>query len=263
MTTDAAVAATAELIWSNWQAGTVVPDIPMGIRPGTRAEAYAAQRLMAAKSPGGTIGWKIAATSKAGQQHIGVDGPIGGRLLRAASHPSDATISLAGNRMRFAEPEFAFRVGRAIAPRTLPYTVAEAVAAMDGLLPAIEIPDSRLEHFVTAGAAQLIADNACGREFVAGEPTRADWRSLDLAAHAVRATVGGRYTRDGVGANVLDGPLLALTWLVNELSGLGIPLAAGEVITTGTCMPPLPVEPGDDVSIDFGVLGKVTARFKA
>lgn len=257
------MAAAANLIWSNWKAGTVVPDIPIACRPRTRAEAYSALQLMAAKSPGGCIGWKIAATSKAGQQHIGVDGPIAGRLLRAASYRSGATVSLTGNRMRFAEPEFAFRVGTTLQPRGTPYSVAETVAAIDALLPAIELPDSRLVNFVTAGAAQLIADNACGREFIEGEPTTADWRRMDLARHTVHAKVGNRYTRDGIGANVLDGPLLALTWLANELSGAGIALEAGEIVTTGTCMPPLPVEPGDEVVIDFGVLGHVSARFTA
>lgn len=260
MTANDRAAEAANLIWTHWHAHTVMPLIPEALRPSTRREGYAIQAALPGNKTG-TIGWKIAATSKAGQSHIGVDGPIAGRLFKEKSYADGATVSLAGNRMAFAEPEFAFRVGRDITPRATPYTVAEAVAAMDALLPAIEIPDSRLEHFVTAGAAQLIADNACGREFVAGPVATSDWRAVDLARHPVRATVGTRYTRDGIGSNVLDDPRLALAWLVNELSGLGITLKAGEIVTTGTCMPPLAVEPGDEVRIDFGVLGVVRARF--
>ena len=52
---------------------------------------------------------------------------------------------------------------------------------------------------------------------------------------------------------------VALAWLVNELSGLGLTLAAGAVVTTGTCLTPLPIEPGDGVVADFGQLGRVTA----
>lgn len=260
MSTADTMRAAADLIWQCWQTGSTIPQLPEAMRPASRRDGYAIQSLLATKGIGLT-GWKIAATSKAGQGHIGVDGPLAGRLLAEKSYPGGATVRLDGNRMRFAEPEFAFRAGRDLAPRRDPYTVDEVVAAMDALLPAIEVPDSRLEHFVTAGAAQLIADNACGREFVAGHPASTDWRRLDLAKHPVRATVGGRYTRDGTGANVLDDPRLALTWLANELSGLGVTLRAGEIVTTGTCMPPLAVEPGDEVSIDFGVLGMVTARF--
>ena len=260
MTTADTARAAADLIWQHWHAGTVMPQLPAELRPATRPDGYAIQSLLAMKGQG-LVGWKIAATSKAGQSHIGVDGPIAGRLLSEKSFTNGATVNLAGNRMRFAEPEFAFRVGRDLPPRRQPYAVDEAVAAMDALLPAIEVPDSRLENFATAGAALLIADNACGREFVAGNPATVDWRRIDLAQHAVSATVDGRYSRDGIGANVLDDPRLALTWLVNELSGLGVTLRAGEIVTTGTCMPPLAVEPGDTVSIDFGGLGQVSARF--
>ena len=45
----------------------------------------------------------------------------------------------------------------------------------------------------------------------------------------------------GHGKNVLGDPRVALAWLANELRALGITLRAGEVVTTGTCHPPLPM----------------------
>jgi len=42
-----------------------------------------------------------------------------------------------------------------------------------------------------------------------------------------------------------------------RLSSLGITLKAGQVVTTGTCMTPLEVEPGHRVEADFGPLGRV------
>ena len=60
---------------------------------------------------------------------------------------------------------------------------------------------------------------------------------------------------EGRGANALGDPRLALTWLANELSGLGITLAAGQVVTTGTCVVPMPVGPGVEVVADLGILG--------
>jgi 2-keto-4-pentenoate hydratase len=64
-----------------------------------------------------------------------------------------------------------------------------------------------------------------------------------------------------MGSNVLGDPRTALTWLVNELSGMQITLAAGQVVTTGTCLVPIPVAPGQEVSGDFGALGRVALRF--
>jgi len=54
-----------------------------------------------------------------------------------------------------------------------------------------------------------------------------------------------------------------LTWLANELSRLGIALAEGQVVTTGTCVAPLAVGPADHVFADFGTLGSVELRFRA
>ena len=65
----------------------------------------------------------------------------------------------------------------------------------------------------------------------------------------------------GHGKNVLGDPRVALAWLANELRGLGITLRAGEVVTTGTCHPPLPIPSGDRMEADFGVLGKVSVGF--
>jgi 2-keto-4-pentenoate hydratase len=235
--------------------------LPEAIRPNTRAEGYAIQALLEKTSAKPLYGWKIAATSKAGQKHINVDGPLAGRLLAERAFASGATLLFGANRMRVAEPEFAFRMGRDLPPRPTPYTVGEVLAAVSTLHPAIEIPDSRYEVFTKAGAAQLIADNACAHEFVLGPATTANWRNLDLVAHKVIGRVGDRIEREGSGENVLGDPRVALTWLANELSGLGITLAREQVVTTGTCLVPLEIAPGDRARADFGSLGSVEVGF--
>ena len=66
----------------------------------------------------------------------------------------------------------------------------------------------------------------------------------------------------GHGKNVLGDPRIALAWLANELRELGVTLKAGEVVTTGTCHPPLPIQSGDRFEADFGALGKVSVGFE-
>jgi 2-keto-4-pentenoate hydratase len=162
--------------------------------------------------------------------------------------------------MRVGEPEFAFRMTRDLPPRPAPYSVEEVLAAVATLHPAIEIPDSRFADFVSAGEAQLIADNACAHLFVLGEATSADWRAIDLVEERPEITLRGqRYV--GHGKNVLGDPRVALAWLANELRALGLTLRAGEVVTTGTCHPPLPIAAGDHLAADFGALGKVSVWF--
>jgi 2-keto-4-pentenoate hydratase len=235
-------------------------NLPPSVRPRTREEGYAVQAALAAHSPQPLFGWKIAATSTAGQRHLNVDGPLAGRLFRERAFASGDVVPFGANHMRVAEAEFAFRMAADLPPRPDAHTVDEVLAAVATLHPAIEIPDSRYEDFTQVGAAQLIADDACAHYFVLGPAATADWRALDLVAHPVVATVAGGETRSGTGGNVLGDPRVALAWLVNELSGIGVTLHAGEVVTTGTCIVPIPIAPGDLVTADFGILGRVDAR---
>ena len=254
-------AAVADLLARHRDQGTRLDALPADIRPHSRDEGYAIQSEWMRHTGRPLYGWKIAATSEAGQRHINVKGPMAGRLLAERVLPDAATIPLAGNLMRVVELELAFRIARDLPPRGRPYTVDEVMAAVDTLHPALEVPDSRYQDFVTAGEAQIIADNACAHLFILGPAVRGDWRGIDLAAYTVSAEVTGKSRHDGRGANVLGDPRIALAWLANELRDLGITLGAGECVTTGTCVVPIAVVPGDHVHADFGAFGAMSVRF--
>ena len=255
------IAAASRILREHWRGGTKLDALRESLRPHDRAEGYAIQAGLDDHSTGGRFGWKIAATSEAGQKHINVDGPMAGRILSETVIADGGTASMAGNEMRVAEPEFAFRMRANLPSRSSPYSVQEVLDAVDTLHPAIEIPDSRFGDFVSAGAAQIIADNACAHLFVLGAPTASDWRSLDLVEQKPVVTLRDRQFI-GHGKNVLGDPRVALTWLANELRQLGVMLRAGEVVTTGTCHPPLPIQSGDLFAADFGVIGKVSVAFR-
>jgi 2-keto-4-pentenoate hydratase len=256
-----AIAAASKTLRDHWRAGTKLSSLDETMRPRDRIEAYAIQAGLEKYSSDSLFGWKIAATSEAGQKHINVAGPMAGRILAETVIPDGGTASMAGNEMRVAEPEFAFRMRVDLPARATPYTVQQVLDAVDTLHPAIEIPDSRFADFVSAGEAQLIADNACAHLFVLGPATIADWRSMNLVEERPVTTMRGQQFV-GHGRNVLGDPLIALTWLANELRQLGVTLKAGRIVTTGTCHPPLPIQSGDFCAVDFGALGKVSVGFR-
>ena len=254
------IAAASRVLVQHWRNGSKLDGLETRLRPQSRTEGYAIQAALETQSLGKLFGWKIAATSVSGQQHINVTGPLAGRILSDTVIADGGTASMKGNAMRVGEPEFAFRMARDLSPRTTSYTVEEVLAAVDSFHPAIESPDSRFADFVSAGEAQLIADNACAHLFVLGPATAASWRTMDLVEERPQITLRGeRYI--GQGKNVLGDPRIALAWLANELRELGITLRSGQVVTTGTCHPPLPIAAGDHLAADFGVLGKVSVGF--
>lgn len=255
------IQAASDFLTTVWREGRHVEKMPDGLRPATRAEAYAVQACVEKLSSLPLAGWKIAATSRAGQKHINVGGPMAGRLLAERIVPLGQTVRLGANRMLVVEVEFVFRMGATLSPRAAPYGQAEVIVAVEALHLGIEVPDSRYLVFEQAGEQQIIADNACADQFVLGPEVNADWRRADLGTHVVRGVSSRGIIHEGRGANVLGGPLIALTWLVNELSRLGVALERGQIVTTGTCCVPVPIAPGDSVTGDYGSFGSLEVAF--
>ena len=130
----------AQLIWSNFRDGTRTNALPASCSPSTRAEGYAVQTEVARLSGQSRVGWKIAATSLAGQKHINVDGPLAGRLLAdrvfAAGTEAANSIDLGCNLLRVVEAEFTFRMARALPRRAAAegtYTADSVMSAVAGL----------------------------------------------------------------------------------------------------------------------------------
>ena len=252
--------AAALILLQHWQETTRIDGLPGHCRPQSRAEGYAIAARLAELSGQESRGWKIAATSEAGQRHINVDGPLIGRILAHRLLPPSSSVTLGDNIMRVAEAEFAFALATDLPPRGRDYSLDEALTAVSSLHLSIEVPDSRYSDFTKVGAAQLIADTACASWLVLGPPVEADWRRLDLAAHRVSGTRNGTQAADGTGKAVLGDPRLALQWFVNEAARYSGGVKAGQFVTTGTCIVPMAIAPGDAVTIDYGDLGTISAN---
>jgi 2-keto-4-pentenoate hydratase len=255
-----AIREAAQFLWQTRIEERRIDALPADLCPQTLADGYAIQDAMRDCSGQPAVGWKIAATSAAGQRHIGVTEPLAGRLFRDFVLPDGARRPAAPLVMRVAEAEFAFKMAEDLPPRGRDYAVQEVCDAVGAMHLAIEIPDARFEVFDTIGAAQIAADDAFHAWFVLGKAVK-NWRDLDLPTQPVRALKGDRVVGEGSGANALGDPRLALTWLANHLNRRGDRLKAGDVITTGTCVKPVDIAAGDVVVADFGPLGQVTAGF--
>jgi 2-keto-4-pentenoate hydratase len=242
-----------------------IPELPADVRPHDESEAYAIQDQLADAllhhHGGEIVGYKIACTNELAQRQLGVRGPFFGRLLSPFCMESPACLMTANFDMRVIEPEFAFRMARDLPPSDTPRTHDEIADAIEGVLPAIEIVDSRYESWTTIGVLSLISDNACNAAWVRG-PLIRDWRTLDLAAQTVRLSVNGTLRQTGSGAAVLGHPLNAVQWLVEALHARGLSLKAGQFITTGVTTGVYEAAQGDRITADFGPVGSVDVTFE-
>jgi 2-keto-4-pentenoate hydratase len=233
--------------------------LPPTIEDAYRCQDALIERLLAHYG-GHVIGYKIACTNELAQRLLHMDGPFHGKLMSSFCSDSPAHLPAGDFFMRVMEAEFAFRMGRDLPARTKPYEREEVAEAVEGVLPGIEIVDSRFTEWTTVGAASLIADNACHGAWVKGAMI-SGWRGLDLAEQAVRLFVNGAQVQEGSGKAVLGDPLNALQWLANELAAHGAGLKAGQYITTGVTTDIYLAERGDRVMADFGPVGRVELGF--
>lgn len=253
----------ARIILDAWRARRTIEALPEDCRPDDIDTGYRVQDALVEAAGEPVVGYKIAATAKAGQAHLNIDHPIAGRLFESRVLTGEgAAVPLAGSAMSLLEAEFAFVIGTDLPPRERAYDWRQVMDHVAALHPAIELPDSRFLDVGGAGAPQLIADNACTDWFVLGPAAAEGWRDLDLATHPVALYVNGREKTRGVGGDALGDPRFALTWLADHLSSRGVTLKAGDMVTTGVCGQPTPAQPGDAAVADFGGLGRVSIRLE-
>jgi 2-keto-4-pentenoate hydratase len=192
------------------------------------ADAYAIQDALVRQKGGVRSGYKLGFTSAAMREQMGVDSPNSGVLLGSmrliSSHlAADALIQPR------VEPEIAILLGRSLEGGGL--TLDQVAAATSGVMPAIEVVDSRYTdyHFK---AVDNIADNSSAARYLLGPP-RELTEVADLRLLGVQLSIDGLVVDQGLGAAALGSPLAAVAWLAQHLAERGVALQAGEVILTG------------------------------
>ncbi len=248
----------AKVICDAWRNNYTIQEIPLDIRPTSISDGYKIQNELAEILGVEVVGRKIAATSLAGQKHIGVESPLQGLLFREFFLSDGGVIPCKVLHMACAEPEFAFLIGDNLDDRGKKYVEEEVIDATEAMYIALEFPETRLSDFINAGPGQLLADNACAGYFVLG-PEVSSWRKKNLSEVKVEGFSDGKLYSKGSGKDAYGGPLKALTWLANDAAQRGAPLRRGEIITTGTCTAPIPIFSGVEIEGKFEGLGKVVA----
>jgi 2-keto-4-pentenoate hydratase len=203
------------------------------------------------------LGHKVGLTSAAMQRQLGVTQPDFGHLTDEMFYPENTPIAAGTFLQPRIEPEVAFVLRRDLAGPGV--TAAEAAAAVDFVLPALELIDSRIRDWKIT-LLDTIADNASSGGLVLGSrPRRLDEVDLRLGGCVLRR--GAETAGTGAGGAVLGSPLNSLIWLANTLGERGVVLRAGHVVLPGSVTASVPVRPGDVFTAAFTGLGSVTAVF--
>jgi 2-keto-4-pentenoate hydratase len=253
-------ARVARLLLAAYASGKPIAPLTSTYGDLTLDDAYAIQVLQIEElvAGGRTVkGHKVGLTSAAMQRLLGVSDPDFGHLLDDFFHLEHEPIPMGRFIQPRIEPEVAFVLK---APLRGPgVTVHEAIAAVDFVLPALEIVDSRIEDW-KIGLFDTVADNASSGAVVLGS-TPTPLHEVDLRLMGAVMTRNGVVVGTGAGGAVLGSPITSLVWLANTVGARGVTLEAGHVVLPGALCAMVPVAAGDAVTARFSGLGSVTAKF--
>jgi 2-keto-4-pentenoate hydratase len=210
------------------------------------------ERLARGEQP---LGWKVGFGAPAAMEKLGITAPLIGFLTDRALISSGVTLSLANWKKPLAEPEIAVHMGSDLPAGADRDAVKRAIKGMG---PAIELAD--LDR-PPDDIEQILAGNIYQRNVILGpcDATRAGGVLDGLTGRILRNGTEAARTSDPQAntGNLID----IVRHVADVLAACGEQLRAGQVIITGSIVPPLWVEAGEEVDFQLDPLGGVSIRF--
>jgi len=170
---------------------------------------------------------------------------------------SEVDISLKNICQPRIEPEIVFGFKSTPKPGA---SLDELYESIDWLAPGFEIVQSHMPNWKFT-ASETIADSGLHAKLGIGrklELSKISKNAADLIQQLANSSAklykGNQLMDEGVGSNVLDSPLEALNYFVEELRACpgSTDIRAGDVVTTGTWTDAWPLSAGETWRVEFG-----------
>jgi len=210
-------------------------------------------RIAAGEKP---LGWKVGLGAPPAMERLKIKAPLVGFMMQKSLVPNASTVSFAGWTKPVAEPEIAVHMGKDLASGA---DRAATIAAIAALGPAIELADLNPP---ADDVEVTLAGNIFHRHVILGppDPTRAGAKLDGLVGHVFRR---GALTAKQEKVEALIGEMIGIVQHVaGTLAAHGETLRAGDVIITGSIVPPPIIEP-DETEFAYALepLGGLSVRF--
>jgi len=233
-------------------------------------EALAVQKAFVRKLQprlGKPVGYKVGLVTREAQQRYGVDAPLRGVLLEKMLLPNNAEVpaNFAVRPIVEADLIVVVKDKEINEARSIP----DVAAHLKEVVAFIELPDSYIATNPPPTGALLAAGNVGARLGVLGQrlPVRSTADFAQALAN-MRVTIVDSTGADlgrGEGRVILDHPLNAVLWLMEELHRSGLKLKPDDLISLGS-IKAVPVPSGKSVTVKYeGLPGgpiHATAHFR-
>jgi 2-keto-4-pentenoate hydratase len=187
---------------------------------------------------------------------MGISAPLFGFMTDRSLLKTGSSLSIAGWTRAVIEPEVAVHLGKNVPAGS---DVATVRAAIAGLGPAVEVADLDPDVQDVEG---ILSGDIFHRHVLLGpvDGTRAGGSLAGLAARVFRD--GEKIAGAAGPADFPGDTVVILQALAEALEANGEALKAGDVVITGSLVPPVKVGPGQVIRAEISPLGEIEVRFQ-
>ncbi|MBS20406.1 MAG: hypothetical protein CL733_05215 [Chloroflexi bacterium] len=204
-------------------------------------EAYEIQNeymnLHANGNPKGFSGYKIAFTTEVMQKHFGMDQPAYGRILTSNVYQSPHYFNSADFRRLGVECEIAITIGKDIDLKSADINKDVVFESVESIALSYEIIDPRQNKMDNISAFDMISMNVSGAGVLLGNQID-NWKDIDIPNSQCELTIDGQTIGKGYGRDIDGHPVNPIVWLAKKLSDQGSYLKSGDIVVTGSMIPP-------------------------
>lgn len=265
-------AAIADALMAAYDRVTTLPPITAHLPNFSVDDGYVVLGLIEARRRGQgwqPVGRKIGFTNRTIWPRYGVDQPVWAHIWRQTvsfAREGEISFDLQSIVQPRIEPEVVFKLK---GPVPLSDDPVALLSAVEWIAPGFELvqshyPDWKFRNADCTAAFGLHGALLIGSQLAVTDRNREDLARM-LPAFSATLSCDGRVVDRGIGANVLDSPALALGHLAQVLAAQPKfpPLAAGEIVTTGTITDAATIRAGELWQAEYGELGlqPIACRF--
>ncbi len=196
-------------------------------------------------------GYKIGLTALKLQEMMNIAEPTEGEVLSTRVHTTPFTARISEYVHLGIESEICVVLGRDLKAGC---SRADVAASLSAIHAAYELIDDRAADYTAMNAISLIADNSWNEAVVLGDAGDA---ALDLRSRKGRLTCNGTLICEGSTRDAIGHTLDMVVWLAGHLSKRGKYLKTGQLVMTGSLMPPIFPKAGEEYIFEVEDLAPV------
>jgi 2-keto-4-pentenoate hydratase len=240
---------------------SALPDYPGALPPSLDA-GYASQDAAIALWPTRVAGWKVGKIPETWLARMGEErliGPIFEDAVQRAAPGEVAAFAVIEGGFAAVEAEYVFLLGADATPGKTLWTDDEALALVDTLMVGAELAGSPLPRINDLGPAVVVSDFGNNAGLILGPPVPEWRRMLGTLEQDLRCetAIDGIVVGNGRASDIAGGLVAALRFALARCAKRGMPLRAGQFVSTGAATGIHDIRAGQHARMSFDGIGQI------